>query len=154
MMVSSPLVAVTLLVISSDAYNPNGVRKHTHMARHYIRPTTEFFSTEDLFSKPITAKDFDESSVRKFRRKLETFRDAGEFVSESFGDRIQKRTYRIDPYGWEQQKQESVRKPKLLYYEVLGLDSEATASEIKRSYRQMAKLFHPGKNLVWFFVAV
>lgn len=150
-MVLFPSLAVfAILAISSDAYNPNGIREHTHLARPYIRPTTEFFSTEDLISKPITAKDFDEKAVRTIRRKLENFRDAGEFVGESFGDRLRKRTYKLDSSGWELQKKEKFRRPKLVYYEVLGLDSDASASEIKRSYRQMAKLYHPGTSIASF----
>lgn len=32
------------------------------------------------------------------------------------------------------------------YYEVLGIKKEATASEIKKAYRNLAKEFHPDKN--------
>jgi molecular chaperone DnaJ len=33
------------------------------------------------------------------------------------------------------------------YYEVLGIDREATAEEIKRAYRRLAHQYHPDKNL-------
>jgi curved DNA-binding protein CbpA len=32
------------------------------------------------------------------------------------------------------------------YYDILGLDSSATNSEIKRAYRKLAVLYHPDKN--------
>jgi len=32
------------------------------------------------------------------------------------------------------------------YYELLGIDKSASASEIKKAYRQMAKKYHPDKN--------
>jgi hypothetical protein len=32
------------------------------------------------------------------------------------------------------------------YYYILGLDKDATAEEIKRAYRQLAKKYHPDKN--------
>ena len=32
------------------------------------------------------------------------------------------------------------------YYEVLGLDRKATDDEIKKSFRSMARKFHPDKN--------
>ena len=32
------------------------------------------------------------------------------------------------------------------YYEVLGLQKSASADEIKRAYRQLAKKYHPDMN--------
>ena len=32
------------------------------------------------------------------------------------------------------------------YYKILGVDKNATADEIKKVYRQLAKKYHPDKN--------
>ncbi|MEC9137513.1 MAG: DnaJ domain-containing protein, partial [Candidatus Thermoplasmatota archaeon] len=32
------------------------------------------------------------------------------------------------------------------YYEVLGLDRNATSDDIKRAFRSLARKFHPDKN--------
>ena len=32
------------------------------------------------------------------------------------------------------------------YYEILGVDRNASASDIKRSYRRLAMKYHPDKN--------
>ncbi len=39
-----------------------------------------------------------------------------------------------------------VRMAKRDYYEVLGLDRNATSDDIKRAFRSLARKFHPDKN--------
>lgn len=66
--------------------------------------------------------------------------------------RKQKKDYEERSSDDEEIGEEDDGPPTINPYEVLGLEREATADEVKKAYRKMALKHHPGK-LGLYFVA-
>ena len=48
-------------------------------------------------------------------------------------------------YEWHEERPHTRRRALAIHYATLGLDSTATAAEVKQKYRELAKIYHPDR---------
>jgi hypothetical protein len=173
--------ATVVLLSSTDALNLNGepsfsrrrpgqIHPNESSASRTARPSQvkkfEFGHADQLASEPgkatgSRAKKKDAFATdRLVRRQLDDLAaeddddDMRIYVGTSLGENM-KRDYVIDPHGYEMGDHNEFRPPQLRYYKMLGLTMAASLDVIKRSYRRLAKLYHPGRYRIisnyWLF---